>query len=660
MTPATQYPCDPEGVCMRCKSMPPPEESLTCGTCVTPWHVSCLLSPPETLSATLQWLCPDCSGETNPLPVSGVAAGYGSVGSDLVAAIHSIEADETLSAEEKAKKKQQLLSGKGVVDEDDEEEKKKTSKGKKPIDVLSHFECSFCMQSLQKPVSVRVLFALALMLVWFLESTPCGHNACLKCFLKWMGQGHRSCGTCRSVIPESMVTNPRINLSIVSAIRLARVSEKADARTSKVVHYVDNEDRPDKAFTTERAKKTGNANASSGKIFVTIPRDHFGPIPAENDPVRNQGLLVGESWKGRLACRQWGAHFPHVSGIAGQASYGAQSVVLAGGYDDDEDHGEWFLYTGSGGRILKGNKRTNTVQAFDQVFLNFNEALRLSCKLGYPVRVVRSTKDKRSPYAPQGGLLRYDGVYRIEKCWRIVGIQMCRFLFVRCDNEPAPWTSDEHGDRPRPLPNVPELNMATDLFERKESPSWDFDEGEDRWRWMKPPPASKKAVKNVLDPEERKLLREAIKSANPNTMRARLLKEFKCQICQKVMTNPVTTPCAHNFCKACLESKFAGTALVRERGSGGRKLRSQKSVMKCPCCPTDIAEFVQNPQVNREVAEVIEKLKKQEEEENAKSLDEGQCSGTSHEEEDDEQPKKRIKLDTDAEVSATVVESDMK
>ena len=170
MTPATQFPCDPEGVCMRCKSTPPPEESLTCGTCVTPWHVSCLLSPHETLSATLQWLCPDCSGETNPLPVSGVAAGYGSVGSDLVAAIHSIEADETLSAEEKAKKKQQLLSGKAVVDEDDEEEKKKKSKGKKPIDVLSHFECSFCMQSLQKPVSVRVLFALALMLVWFLES----------------------------------------------------------------------------------------------------------------------------------------------------------------------------------------------------------------------------------------------------------------------------------------------------------------------------------------------------------------------------------------------------------------------------------------------------------------------------------------------------------
>jgi len=42
-------------------------------------------------------------------------------------------------------------------------------------------------------------------------------------------------------------------------------------------------------------------------------------------------------------------------------------------------------------------------------------------------------------------------------------------------NDVILYCSDEHGDRPRPLPNVPELNMATDLFERKESPSWDFD-----------------------------------------------------------------------------------------------------------------------------------------------------------------------------------------
>ena len=44
-----------------------------------------------------------------------------------------------------------------------------------------------------------------------------------------------------------------------------------------------------------------------------------------------QGIQVGEFWKDRLDCRQWGAHFPHVAGIAGQGNTGAQSVVLSGG-----------------------------------------------------------------------------------------------------------------------------------------------------------------------------------------------------------------------------------------------------------------------------------------------------------------------------------------
>lgn len=79
---------------------------------------------------------------------------------------------------------------------------------------------------------------------------------------------------------------------------------------------------------------------------MTVPSDHFGPILAENDPLRNQGLLVGECWPSRQECRQWGAHFTTIGGIHGQSDRGAQSVVLSGGYVDDQDHGEWFLYTG--------------------------------------------------------------------------------------------------------------------------------------------------------------------------------------------------------------------------------------------------------------------------------------------------------------------------
>ena len=50
------------------------------------------------------------------------------------------------------------------------------------------------------------------------------------------------------------------------------------------VQRVNEKDRPDEAFTTDRAVRAGRANASSGRIMVTVPGDHFGPIPPEADP----------------------------------------------------------------------------------------------------------------------------------------------------------------------------------------------------------------------------------------------------------------------------------------------------------------------------------------------------------------------------------------
>ncbi|XXG80984.1 hypothetical protein AAC387_Pa09g1722 [Persea americana] len=603
----SHLPCDAEGACMACKATPSEEEKLICGTCATPWHVPCLSSPPPTLSSALQWECPDCSPAGDD-PAAGPSSAP-SVDGGLIAAIRAIEADGTLTEAEKARKRQRLMSGGGsdggavaeTPSPDNNGRRKKTNDESDDIlDLLDEsFKCSFCMQLPERPVT-----------------TPCGHNFCLKCFQKWVGQGKRSCAKCRHPIPSKMASQPRINSALVVAIRMARTAKSVTKDGPlKVYHFVQNQNRPDKAFTTERAKKAGKANACSGKIFVTVPPDHFGPILAENDPVRKQGVLVGESWEDRMECRQWGAHLPHVAGIAGQSEHGAQSVALSGGYEDDEDHGEWFLYTGSGGRDLSGNKRTNKEQSFDQKFEKLNEALRVSCKKGYPVRVVRSHKEKRSSYAPETGV-RYDGIYRIEKCWRKVGMQgfkVCRYLFVRCDNEPAPWTSDEHGDRPRPLPIIKELKKATDITERKESPAWDYIE-EHGWKWTKPPPVSRKQV-NTVDPEERKRARVAIRQTQNHSVRYRLLKEFSCQLCHKVMSFPLTTPCAHNFCKPCLEGEFAGMTFVRERTrEGGRMLRAQKNIMNCPCCPNDISDFLQNPQVNRELMDVIQSLQRKTEE----------------------------------------------
>ncbi|CAI5932451.1 unnamed protein product [Closterium sp. NIES-65] len=336
------------------------------------------------------------------------------------------------------------------------------------------------------------------------RQTPCGHNFCLVCFRKWLAQGKRSCAKCRRAVPPDMMKQPRINPVIVAAIRHAKAAAARAAAgglstsaPAKPYEPICNEKRPDQAFTTDRAVRKGLSNAASGRIFVTIAGDFFGPITAEYDPERGTGVEVGETWASRLECRQWGAHLPHVAGIAGQSHHGAQSVALSGGYEDDEDNGEWFLYTGSGGRDLSGNKRTNKVHAFDQRFEKSNQALRLSCLKGYPVRVVRSEKERRSSYAPQA-CVRYDGVYHIERCWRKkskVGFLVCRYLFVRCDNSPAPWTSDDVGDSPgRKLPQVAELKQAVDVTERTGPPAWDWIEEKQQWGWVRAPPACTKPI----------------------------------------------------------------------------------------------------------------------------------------------------------------------
>ncbi|KAL5979604.1 E3 ubiquitin-protein ligase ORTHRUS 2 [Asimina triloba] len=384
----SNLPCDADGVCMLCKLVAPDEEKIHCSTCATPWHVPCLSCPPQSLSSTLQWTCPDCADVSSCAPPS-----LASVSNDLIAAVRAIEADASISDAEKARRRQELLMSRGAPslpadrEETDGGDAEKgggngASAGGGVLDVLDgSFNCSFCMQLPDRPVT-----------------TPCGHNFCLKCFQKWIGQGKRTCAKCRHPIPPKMASQPRINSTIVVAIRMAKMEKSAASGAPKPVVFVHNQDRPDKAFTTERAKKAGKANACSGKIFVTVPPDHFGPILAENDPQRNRGVLVGELWEDRMECRQWGAHLPHVAGIAGQSDYGAQSVALSGGYEDDEDHGEWFLYTGSGGRDLSGNKRTNKEQSFDQKFDKMNQALRVSCKKGYPVRVVRTEKKGRGEH----------------------------------------------------------------------------------------------------------------------------------------------------------------------------------------------------------------------------------------------------------------------
>lgn len=56
------------------------------------------------------------------------------------------------------------------------------------------------------------------------------------------------------------------------------------------------------------------------------------------------------------------------------------------------------------------------------------------------------SQEKRSAYAPpEAEPVRYDGIYRVVRAYRKPGNQgklVCRYLFIRCDNAPAPWSSE--------------------------------------------------------------------------------------------------------------------------------------------------------------------------------------------------------------------------
>lgn len=80
--------------------------------------------------------------------------------SELIAAIRAIEADTTLSEKEKARRRQRLMAGgadegegSGSAEDADVED---GDKGKDLLDVLGQqFNCSFCMQLPERPVTVR-------------------------------------------------------------------------------------------------------------------------------------------------------------------------------------------------------------------------------------------------------------------------------------------------------------------------------------------------------------------------------------------------------------------------------------------------------------------------------------------------------------------------
>ncbi|MBQ0881813.1 YDG/SRA domain-containing protein [Streptomyces sp. RT42] len=161
---------------------------------------------------------------------------------------------------------------------------------------------------------------------------------------------------------------------------------------------------------------------------------------------------AGQRFSTRRLAHEAGVHRPLQAGICGTKKTGAESIVVSGGYKDDEDYGDVIVYTGHGGQDGAGN------QVSDQSLEDSgNAALVTSYLEGLPVRVLRGYQGD-TPYAPTTGY-RYDGLYRVTSYGSKLGIDgflIWQFRLEAYDGTPTPQAAQQSE-----LPDTPAESEST-------------------------------------------------------------------------------------------------------------------------------------------------------------------------------------------------------
>ena len=112
----------------------------------------------------------------------------------------------------------------------------------------------------------------------------------------------------------------------------------------------------------------------------------------------------GDTFRNRLELAFSGVHRPRRTGVCGPRQLGAESIMLAGQYEEDQFEKTETRYAGNGGRDPKTDH-----QIADQIAVGTNLALLKSQETGRLVQVLRKVP------APEGGpdVYRYEGLYQL-------------------------------------------------------------------------------------------------------------------------------------------------------------------------------------------------------------------------------------------------------
>jgi putative restriction endonuclease len=178
-------------------------------------------------------------------------------------------------------------------------------------------------------------------------------------------------------------------------------------------------------------------------------------VPAERVFGHIPGHKEGNRFESRAELSEAGVHRPVMAGISGSEREGADSIVLSGGYEDDEDLGDEIIYTGHGGR----DSETGT-QVTHQRLTRGNLALAYSSLNGLPVRVIRGAA-LDSPYAPRSGY-RYDGLYLVEDYWQEPGrsgFRVWRYRLIKLPSIPTRGDTASEGAAASSIPQRRETTV---------------------------------------------------------------------------------------------------------------------------------------------------------------------------------------------------------
>ncbi|KAJ0259860.1 Histone-lysine N-methyltransferase family member SUVH2 [Hirschfeldia incana] len=148
------------------------------------------------------------------------------------------------------------------------------------------------------------------------------------------------------------------------------------------------------------------------------------------------GVEIGDMFLYRLELCVIGLHGQPQGGIdcltANRSSNGepiATSIIVSGGYEDDEDTGEVLVYSGHGGQDNLHR------QCRHQRLENGNLGMERSMHYGIEIRVIRGFKYDN---AVSSKVYVYDGLYRIVEYWFDVGrsgFGVFKFKLVRMEGQ---------------------------------------------------------------------------------------------------------------------------------------------------------------------------------------------------------------------------------